>query len=47
MKTNFFGLDGGTLVLRFEHVATTFCRDPPTFVFGKIVIFSKSSIDSE
>ena len=41
VKKNNFGIIGGSLVLAF-----VFRRDP-YFRFGKIVIFSKDSIDSK
>ena len=45
VKTNVFESDGDRF-LHFEHVAIIFCGTP-YFRFGKIVIFSKDSIDSE
>ena len=51
VKTNVFEGDGGRLgsvrfVLHFEHVAIVSAMTP-YFRFGKIVVFSKDSIDGE
>ena len=50
VKTNVFGIDGGRLVLGLFHISAfidSFLQRPPYFRFGKIVIFSIESIDSE
>ena len=49
VKTNVFGIDGGRLVLgffTFRACSDCFLQRPPYFRFGKIVIFSKQSIDT-
>ena len=50
VKTNVFGNDGGRLVLGLFHISSMkrlFSAETPYFRFGKIVILSKESIDSE
>ena len=50
VKTNVFGIDGGRLVLGSFYIracSDCFLQRPPYFRFGKIVNFSKESIDSE
>ena len=50
VKKNACGIDGGRWVLAsftFHACGVCFMQTPPYFRFGKIVIFSKDSIDSE
>ena len=50
VKKNAYGIDGGRCVLalfKFRACGVCFMQRPPYFHFGKIVIFSKDSIDSE
>ena len=50
VKTNVFGINGGRLVLGLFHISSMwrlFSAEIPYFHFGKIVIFSKESIDRE
>ena len=50
VKTNVLGIDGGRLVLGLFHISSMyrlFSAETLYFRFGKIVIFSKESIDSE
>ena len=51
VKTNAFGIDAGRsvwsrvrFVLHFEHVAFVFCRDPPTFVFERLLSCVKIAV---
>ena len=49
-KTNIFGIDGGRLVLGFIYISSQqrlFSAETHYFQFGKIVIFSKDTIDRE
>ena len=50
VKKNAYRIDGGRCVLtllKFRACGVCFMQRPPYFRFGKIVIFSKDSIDSE
>ena len=50
VKTNVFGIDRGRLVVGLFHISSMwrlFSAETPLLSFGKIVIFSKESIDSE
>ena len=50
VKKNACGIDGGRCMLAlftFRACGVCFMQGPPYFRFGKIVIFSKDSIDSE